>query len=53
MKTIEEVIDEVVFETDLKALENGTIEDIQKFIHTVMGHALIEMGDLEDEAEQE
>ena len=51
MKTDKQVIDDVVFETDMKALENGTIEDIERFIHTVMGHALIERGDLEDEAE--
>ena len=51
MKTVEEVIDEVVFETDIKALEKGTVEDVERFIHAVMAHALIERGDLEDEAE--
>jgi hypothetical protein len=51
MKTDKQVIDDVVFETDLKALENGKIENIERFIHTVMGHSLIEQGDLEDEAE--
>jgi hypothetical protein len=48
MKTDKEVIDDVVFETDMKALENGTIEDIERFIYSVIGHSLIEQG-IEDE----
>lgn len=49
MKTDKEIIDDVLFETDIKTFESGTIEDIEKFIQSVMGHALVEQGYIEDE----
>jgi len=47
--TNEEIITEVVNETDLKSLENGKIDDIERFIYTIIAKSLIEQGDLEDE----
>lgn len=45
----EEIIQKVVHETDIKNLMNGNIEDIERFIYTIIGESLIEQGDLEDE----
>ena len=47
--TDEEIIKEVVNETDIKNLENGTVEDIERFIYRIFAESLIEDGDLEDE----
>ena len=50
VKTDTEVIEEVLFElVDVETLENGTIEDIERFINSVIALGLIEQGDPEDE----
>lgn len=49
VKTDTEVIEEVLFElVDAETLENGTIEDIERFINSVIALGLIEQGDPED-----
>lgn len=47
----EEIIQKVVSETDMKSLENGTIEDIERVIYEIMAEALLEEGIEEDENE--
>jgi DUF917 family protein len=48
MKTDDEIIKKVVDENDMKALEQGTIEDVERFVYTIVAESLIEQGDLED-----
>ena len=47
--TNEEIITEVVNKTDLKSLESGKIEDVERFVNTIIANSLIEQGDLEDD----
>jgi hypothetical protein len=51
MKTDKEIIDDMLFKTDIKTLENGPIEDIGGFINKVLAHALVEQGFVADEEE--
>jgi len=45
----EEIIQQVVEETNINLLENCTVEDVEKVVYTIMAEALLENGDQEDE----